>query len=152
MIALALAVAFAATPVQTLSTTWLKCDWKATRTKIVAGKSGDEEISDQSRIYKFDPNTNRLSVYNSENLTLDMVFGVLVTDYEISAQTTHIFAAANGVNSQIFKSFTIDRRTLKFSQLDSVEPLWFAPSTNVFTTGTGQCVKIDPKPLTPPQF
>jgi hypothetical protein len=134
------------------SPTWLKCDWTETRTKIIAGKLGADEISEQSRTYQFDPSTNRLSVYNPENLTLDMVSDVFVRDDTISAQTTHNFTAASGIRSEIFKSIKIDRRTLMFSQLDTIEPLPFEPSTSIFTTGTGQCVKIAPKPLTPAQF
>jgi len=137
---------------QTSPPTWLKCDWTATSNTLIAGKLGPDKISEQSRTYQFDPSTDGLSVYDPETLTLNGVSGVLVTGDVVDAQTTHNLTAANGLHSEIFHSIRIDRRTLKFFQLDTIQPFLYAPSTSVSTIGMGQCVKVAPQPLTPAQF
>jgi hypothetical protein len=137
---------------QTSSPTWLKCDWTATRNTLIAGKLGPDEVSEQSRTYQFDPTTDELSVYDPETRTLNGVSGVFVTDEVVDAQTTRNLTAANGAHSEIFHDTRIDRRTLKFFQLDTVQPLLYSPSTSTSTIGTGQCVKIAPQPLIPAQF
>jgi hypothetical protein len=152
MIALAFAAAVGIMPVQTSSPTWLKCDWTETSNSLTAGKLGPDKVSEQSRTYVFDPNRNKLSVYNPEARTLDEVSGVIVTDEVVDVETDHSLTAPNGVHSEISRGFRIDRRTLKFGVLDTILPLPYAPSTSVFTSGDGQCVKIAPQPVTPTQF
>jgi hypothetical protein len=112
----------------------------------------DDRTSEQSQVYRFDPDTQELSVYDPKALTLDEMSGVIATDDVVSVQTTHDIPGPSGVQSEITHGITIDRRTLVFSQFDSIQPLAYAPSTSVLTTGAGQCVKIAPQPLNPAQF
>src|SRR5580704_3352093 len=119
MIALALSAALAVTPVQASSPTWLKCDWTETSNTLTDGQLGPDKISKQSRIYQFDPATERLSVYDPETLTLAALSGVIVTDEVVWAETINNLRAPNGLHSEITKDVKIDRRTLSFFLLNT---------------------------------